>query len=84
MLFLCNSLIGALNCQLKYYKNRAEVGKFRKTYCPQMKLGSCHKNKILLEKEKEIKNAPIFAKMHLKKSAAPLKVKNLIRQNHGL
>ena len=45
-------------------------------YCPQMKLGACHKNKIVLEKEKR-KNAPIFAIMHLKKLAAPLKVKKL-------
>ena len=49
-------------------------------YCPQMKLGSCHKNKIVLEKEK-------FSKMHrfLRKNwQPPLKSKIYFEKNHGL
>ena len=52
-------------------------------FCPQVKLGACHKNKTVLEKEKK-KNAPILEKMHLKKSAALLKVKIYFEKNHGL
>ena len=48
-----------------------EKRKFGKLYCPQMKLNACHKN---------FKNAPIFTIMHLKKLAAPLKVKNYIEK----
>ena len=36
---------------------RCEKWKFGEMYCPQMKLGACHKNKIVLEKEK-------ISKMH--------------------
>ena len=60
---------------LRVRPGRCKNKTFWKIYFPQMKLGACHKNKIVLEKEKKIKNAPIFAKMHLNKSAAPLKVK---------
>ena len=44
-------------------------------YFPQMNFGYTHKNKIVFEKRKKRKNAPIFAKIHLKKSLAPLKLK---------
>ena len=55
------------------YLGRCEKWKLWKLYCPQMKVGACHKYKILLEKDFFFNNAPSFAK----KSAAPLKVKNL-------
>ena len=43
-------------------------------YCPQMRLGACHENKLVLKKKK-IQKCTDFCDHALEKSAAPLKVK---------
>ena len=45
--------------------------------CPQMKLGACHKNMIVLEKEKKEKCTYFCENAFEKKTAAPLEVKHL-------
>ena len=54
-----------------FLMGQCENMKLWKMYFPEMNFGYTHKNKIVLENEKKIKNAPYFAIWHLKNRQSP-------------